>query len=108
MFSKPPSPPPPSDTGSYKTYVRSDNGSYCEYDRRHNEAARKMHQILRRIKMLKIAAVVQAPLIIAMAVMFIGYPELTFGDPCLNFNRTTTLNATVLPTTPVTTTTLGK
>ena len=65
--------------------------------------------MLRRIKMLKIAAVMQAPVIIVMVVMvvmFFGYPELTFGDPCLNVNRTTTsVNSTVqLPTTLVTTT----
>ena len=110
IFKSPPSPPPPSpsETGSYETYARSDNGSYFEYDQRHNQAARKMHQILHRIKMLKIAAVMQAPLIIVMVVMLFGYPELIFGNPCLNVNATTmVMNTTILPTTPVTTTELA-
>ena len=105
---------PPSDTGSYETYARSDTGEYCAYDQRHNQAARKMHQILRRIKMLKIAAVMQAPLLIVMVVMLFGYPELLFGDPCLSVNATTTLmnstmNSTMMnSTTIVSNTTLGK
>ena len=68
-------------------------------------------KILHRIKLLKIAAVMQAPLIIVMVVMLFGYPKLLFGDPCLSVNLTTTLmNSTALPTAPVTfnTTTLGK
>lgn len=64
-----------------------------------------MHEILHRIKILKIAAVMQAPLIIAMVVMIFGYPQLIFGDPCLKVNTTTTLvNSTILPTTSATTT----
>ena len=119
LFSKPPPQRPPSDTGSYETYARSDTGEYCEYDQRHNQAARKMHQILYRIKMLKIAAVMQAPVIIAMAVMLFGYPKLLFGDPCPSVNTTTTLmnstlmnstmNSTMMNSTAiVSNTTLGK
>ena len=112
LFSKPPPQRPPSDTGSYETYARSDTGEYCEYDQRHNQAARKMHQILYRIKMLKIAAVMQAPLLIVMVVMLFGYPELLFGDPCLSVNAatpmmnatTTTMNSTAIASN----TTLGK
>ena len=112
LFSKPPPQRPPSDTGSYETYARSDTGEYFEYDQRHNQAARKMHQILHRIKMLKIAAVMQAPVIIAMAVMLFGYPKLLFGDPCPSVNATTTMmNATTTTmnsTAIVSNTTLGK
>ena len=96
--------PPPSDTGSYETYARSDNGEYMVYDKRHNQTARRMHQMVKRIKMMKIVAILLAPLNATLAILLFRYPHLMFGAPCLQVNSTTTL---VNATTTAATTTLG-
>ena len=70
--------PTPSDTGSYQTYARSSD-SYTEYDRQHNQSVRRMLQIVRRVKYLKIVAIVELPLIIIMAAILFRYPHLIFN-----------------------------
>lgn len=55
---------------------------------------------MRRVKIMKVAAVVQAPLIVIMAVMIFGYPHLLFGNPvCPMTNVTTLVNTTTNRTT---------